>query len=226
MIDVRLYNLRSIHVTDTREAAKQRSSEAAKQRSMDVRIFLWPRFVALFEDFRELFTDHLNRVKNKSSLDHYEARNTITEWEWRVMLSMCGTRELIPAPFSSESLSVYMLMFRDDVEYEELLKIRDGRTPLDAVNQWGEHKFGLVGCEVQNLNSSFESRHVAMKRAVRVWLKRWNVKHVKWTSRNRSVVCKVMGGMIRTNHPRDSIGTSKHQVLDNWIAARVSSNVK
>ena len=77
---------------------------------MDVRIFRWPRFVELFEDFRELFADHLNRVKNKSSLDHFEAKNDIKEWEWRVMLSMCGPTDRIPAPFSSESLCGFSLI--------------------------------------------------------------------------------------------------------------------
>jgi len=189
---------------------------------MDVRIFRWPRFVELFEDFRELFADHLNRVKNKSSLDHFEAKNDIKEWEWRVMLSMCGPTDRIPAPFSSESLRVYMVMFHDHLEIEELVKIRDGRTPL----HWtGEHsscfEYCMTGRKIQEMNSSLALLHATMKRDRRMWLKRWNVKFVPWTSRNRSMVCKILGGMCRDNSTSDLVSREYSELIDTWIAVHV-----
>jgi len=199
---------------------------------MDHRIFRWPRFVTLFDDFREMFADHLNRVKNKSSLDHFEYKNNIQEWEWRVILSMCGTLDLVPPPFSSESLDVYLLMFSDHDEITELFKIRDKQTPLYEMNQWVTtvatvatmNVSCLTGREIQEMNAAFELRHLEMKRRVRAWLKRWNVRSTPWTSRNRSAVCKIMSTMIQLPPPGRRRGSSKlgsGDSVEDWIDSHI-----
>jgi len=207
---------------------------------MDVRIFRWPRFVELFEDFREMFADHLNRVKNKSSLDHFEYKNDVKEWEWRVIFSMCGgpsgssgPSRRLPSPFSPESLSVYILMFVDHDEMPELLKIRDGRTPLHELNQWTPNEcWWLGGREIQEMNSAFESRHLELKRSVRAWLKRWNVRYVPWTSRNRSAVCKVMSIMIQSHtlrlgpHIQMAPTLTVVGTVEDWIDSHIPTTVK
>ena len=96
-------------------------------RRLNPRIWRWPRFVEIADDFKQTFGDVGSRVGSKSSLHAFETRNRIHIWEWKTIYSLVTEGDYIPAPHSVESLDVYLLIFKGHVDYKHLVHMRKGR---------------------------------------------------------------------------------------------------
>ena len=159
---------------------------------LNPRIYRWDRFRQIAGAFRQTFGDHPTQVKHRSTLVSFELRQSIEEWEWRVIQSMFMEGDEIPAPRCERCLHVYLLMFEDHPDHDALVRMREGRTPLDKAVVW-EHGVSLWNVSpayIQRCNQAFERRHVETKQAIRAWIKRWTYRPTAWKSRNRSTVCR------------------------------------
>lgn len=178
------------------------------------RLLKWPRFAEIYQDFYETFVDYPSRVKNKSALISFEKKNSIQEWEWKTIEALLSCGEDIPAPHCAEALDVYLLVFTQHVDYAQLVRMKNGDTPLQYTHAWTETaQYCLSAADIQTRNREHDQATNANKKKIRSWLKRWNAKQTTWSSRSRSSICKILRAQMGVP-PKP---TSPIQPLDAWF---------